>query len=207
MAFNLPDIGEENWGDEVIETLEYLRDTAEAALDGLGSKAETTVIAALEDAIAAVENDLEGKADASDVVPTTRLINGNPLSSDVTLTANSVGAVPTARTVAGQALSGDVTATALTAALDAATDAAKGTVELATTTETTTGTDTTRAVTPAGVAAAQANTPIVVQWTGSAWPTYSTDSSRVRLFFSLSDPAATAPTYYNANDVWFYGEA
>jgi hypothetical protein len=45
-------------------------------------------------------------------------------------------------------------ATALTGALDAATETARGTIELATTAEATTGTDTTRAVTPAGLAAA-----------------------------------------------------
>src|SRR5690606_18952850 len=49
--------------------------------------------------------------DASDVsaVPTTRTVAGKPLSADVTLTAGDVGAVPTTRTVAGKALSSNVT--------------------------------------------------------------------------------------------------
>lgn len=45
--------------------------------------------------------------------------------------------------------------------------------------------------------------PIVVQWDGSSWGTYVTDSSRVRWFDSSDDIDATAPTYYNTKDKWF----
>ena len=46
-------------------------------------------------------------------------------------------------------------------------------------------------------------TAIVVQWTGSAWPTYSTSTSRVRHFYSQDDVNASAPTGYNVHDLWF----
>lgn len=51
-------------------------------------------------------------ADNVGAVPTTRKVNGKPLSSDVALTADNVGAVPTTRTVNGKELSEDVTLTA-----------------------------------------------------------------------------------------------
>lgn len=44
---------------------------------------------------------------------------------------------------------------------------------------------------------------IVVQWSGSAWPTYSTSTSRVRHFYSQDSQNATAPTGYNVHDLWF----
>lgn len=45
-------------------------------------------------------------------VPTTRKVNGKPLSSDITLTASDVSAVPTTRTINGKALSSNITLTA-----------------------------------------------------------------------------------------------
>ena len=44
----------------------------------------------------------------NDKVPTTRTINGNALSSDITLTAASLGAVPTTRTINGTSLASDI---------------------------------------------------------------------------------------------------
>lgn len=93
--------------------------------------------------------------DASDVsaVPTTRTVAGKPLSADVTLTAGDVGAVPTTRTVAGKALSSNVTLTPSDVGVSTSSTSTAGLVELATTAEATTGTDTQRAVTPAGLKA------------------------------------------------------
>lgn len=55
--------------------------------------------------------DLVAESSNLDAVPTTRTINGNALSSDITLTAEDVGAVPTTRTINGKALSNDITLT------------------------------------------------------------------------------------------------
>ena len=51
--------------------------------------------------------------------------------------------------------------------------------------------------------ASTATTAVAVQWTGSAWPTYSTDPDRIRHFYSQDDENATTPTGYSAHDVWF----
>ncbi len=48
-----------------------------------------------------------------------------------------------------------------------------------------------------------ATTAITVSWSGSTWPTYSTDPARIRHFYSQDDENATAPTGYNLHDVWF----
>lgn len=48
----------------------------------------------------------------SNRVPTTRTVNGKPLSADVTLAAGDVGAVPTSRKVNNKALSADISLTA-----------------------------------------------------------------------------------------------
>lgn len=53
----------------------------------------------------------EAEADAK-YVPLTRTINGEALSSDITLSADNVNAVPTTRTINGQTLSSDITLTA-----------------------------------------------------------------------------------------------
>ena len=45
-------------------------------------------------------------------VPTSRTVNGKPLSSDVSLAAGDVGAVPTSRTVNGKALSSNISLSA-----------------------------------------------------------------------------------------------
>ena len=50
--------------------------------------------------------DLAGK------VPTTRTVNGQALSGDVSITTTTLGAVPTTRTVNGSALTGDITISA-----------------------------------------------------------------------------------------------
>lgn len=73
-----------------------------------------------------------------------------PLDADLT----AIAALST--TAYGRALLTLADAAALTSSINAATELLKGTVELATTAEAVTGTDTTRAVTPAGVAAAVA---------------------------------------------------
>ena len=57
-------------------------------------------------------------------VPTSRTVNGHPLSSDVVVTSSDVSAVPTTRTVAGHALSSNVTITAADVGADAAGAAA-----------------------------------------------------------------------------------
>lgn len=55
---------------------------------------------------------LGGTVDLSGYVPTSRTINGQALSADITLSASDVGAVPTTRTINSKALSADVTLTA-----------------------------------------------------------------------------------------------
>lgn len=45
-------------------------------------------------------------------VPTTRKVNGKPLTADITLSASDVSAVPTSRTVNGKALSSNITLSA-----------------------------------------------------------------------------------------------
>lgn len=45
-------------------------------------------------------------------VPSSRKVNGKPLSADITLAAGDVGAVPTGRTVNGKALSANITLSA-----------------------------------------------------------------------------------------------
>lgn len=77
-------------------------------------------------------------------------VNGK--TGAVVLDAADVGAAATVHTHAAA----DITSgTVSTARLPASTTSARGAVELATEAETTTGTDTTRAVTPAGLAAAE----------------------------------------------------
>ena len=53
-----------------------------------------------------------------------------------------------------------------------------------------------------GLTAALAEPAIVVQYTGTAWPSYSTDPTRVREFRSQAWADAPAPTHYNALDSW-----
>lgn len=83
----------------------------------------------------------------------------------VALGSDTTGSYAAGDAEAGAALTGDSatsffsSGTLEAARLPAATDTAQGAVELATTAEAETGTDTTRAVTPAGVAAAIAATP------------------------------------------------
>lgn len=81
---------------------------------------------------------LGAKADASSLsgyVPTSRTVNAQALSGNVTLSASDVGAVPTARTVNGKALSANISLTntdvgaAATSHTHAAADVTSGTFD------------------------------------------------------------------------------
>jgi hypothetical protein len=153
-------------------------------LSSLTTTAKTNLVAAINELDAAIgasgATDLDGLSDVTLTGPTTGHVlrhNGtvfvNVLGSTFFETAGAAATAQAAAIAASQPLDSDLTAiaalsttaygralltladaAALTAAMNAATELVKGTVELATTAEVVTGTDTTRAVTPAGVAAA-----------------------------------------------------
>ena len=169
------------------------------------------------------------------------LVSGGQVSSvngqtgTVTLNATNVGAAATSHTHAisdttnlqttldGKAslshthVAADITSgTIATGRLPVATATAVGAVELATSAEATTGTDTTRAVTPAGLAAALSSVgadnpwdygifPRVI-WNGTSWPSRASAlpsgyTGSVE-YWSAADSSATSPSDRVTGDIW-----
>lgn len=112
-----------------------------------------------------------------------------------------------ARTAIGAVTTGTTAGTALDALGTAAKAAKWATARTITLTGDVTGTITIDGSGDVSVDLSTPNAAVIVPWTGTGWPAYTQDPNKIRFFLSLNDPNATAPTYYNAQDMWFGVEA
>lgn len=143
---------------------------------------------------------VDNVADASKAVlsaaklTTARTINGVSFDGTANITVADSTKVPTTTTVNGKALSGNITLAASDVSAVPTTRQIAGTTLSA---------DITASTLLTALGINLSTIPIVVMWSGSSWGTYSNDATRVRFFMSQNDAAATAPTGYNADDIWF----